>query len=665
MRLSRRHRALAIAGAAATLLCVLLVAILDRLLRDAGRADLAPFDLRAIPYLATIATSTVTGVLVALRRPAHPVGWLFLALGGSIALAGLFDSYGRYGAVARPGSVPAAELAAVLGDGIFVVWFVLVSLILHLTPTGSTLGRRWRLAATATVVAGALAYSTVLFWPGPLEDAAMASVRSPLALPESWEQPLRVVRTTLAVLTAIGLVLAAASLVVRFRSSRGTERRQLLWLAVAVVPLPAFVALAFWASPDHPVLLTVVTAGFIGLVPIAAGLSIVRYQLYAVDRILSRAVTYVLVSALLAATFSVIVTAAGRAIGDRGGGSSVPTVLGTLGAVAIAAPAYRGFQEAIDRRFNRRRYDALTLVRAHLHHPDPGVSVEDVLRQALQDQGLDVSYWAEDGQHWVRGDGRPAEPAPDDVMVSRQGRPVARLHVAAGADVELVRAVATEATPELENAMLRARIRLQLTEVRESRSRIAAAALAERRRLERNLHDGAQQRLLALAMELRAAQVNGTAERLREAVVDGIGALQAAVVELRELANGLHPAILQDAGLGPAIEDLANRLPVHADVTDLDRRFSPEIEAAAWFIACEGVANAVKHADAHRIELVLTAQDGVLRVIVTDDGRGGADPTGPGLRGIADRTEALGGSLTVRSGTDTGTTLVGELPCAS
>jgi len=652
--------------AAATLLSVVAIVVLDSLVRDAGRADLAQLeDLGTLPYLVTIATSTATGALVVLRRPAHPVGWLFLALGLSIGLGGLLDSYGRYGAVARPGSLPAADLAAVLGDGIFVAWFVLIALILHLTPTGSALTPLWRLAATWTVVAGALAYSTVLFWPGPPEDAAMASVRSPLALPESWETALGILRTALVVLTAIGLVVAAVSLVVRFRRSRGPERLQLLWLAIAVVPLPAFVALAFWASSDHPVVLSFVTAGFIGLVPIAAGLSIVRYQLYAVDRILSRAVTYLLVSALLALTFSVIVTAAGQAIGDRAGGSSIPAVLGTLGAVAVAAPAYRGFQEAIDRRFNRRRYDALTRVQDYVHDPDPGVSVEEVLRQALQDPKLDVMYWVEDGGHWVLVDGRHAEPASDDVAVSRQGRPVARLRVAERIDRELARSVADEATPELENAMLRARISLQLTEVRESRSRIAAASLAERRRLERNLHDGAQQRLLALALELRAAQVNGTAQRLEEAVVVGIDALQAAVVELRELANGLHPAILQEGGLGPAIEDLANRLPVHADVGEVDRRFRPEIEAAAWFIACEGVANAVKHADATRIDLVLNARDGVLRVRVTDDGRGGADPEGHGLRGIADRTEALGGRLSVQSDTCAGTTLIGELPCGS
>ena len=140
VRPSRRREALAIGLAAVTLLCVLAIVALDSLVRDVGRADLAQLDaLGTIPYMVTIATSTATGALVALRRPAHPVGWLFLALGVSIALGGLLDSYGRYGAVARPGSVPAADLAAVLGDGIFVLWFVLVALILHQTPTGSAL----------------------------------------------------------------------------------------------------------------------------------------------------------------------------------------------------------------------------------------------------------------------------------------------------------------------------------------------------------------------------------------------------------------------------------------------------------------------------------------------------------------------------------------------
>jgi signal transduction histidine kinase len=266
----------------------------------------------------------------------------------------------------------------------------------------------------------------------------------------------------------------------------------------------------------------------------------------------------------------------------------------------------------------------------------------------------------------VRVDGRALPPSAEQIDVRRQGSPVARIAFDPGSvDAELAEAVCREATPELENAMLRARITMQLDEVRESRARIATAHVTERRRLERNLHDGAQQRLLALALELRAAQVNGTPERLEQGVSAAIEELQAAVLELRELANGLHPAVLQSQGLPGAIEDLASRFPVEVELHGLDgRRFSEDIEAAAWFIACEGVANAVKHASAAHIGVDLAAENGILTVRVTDDGVGHVDPGGRGLRGLADRTEAAGGRLTVESAAGR-TTLTGELPCGS
>jgi signal transduction histidine kinase len=341
-------------------------------------------------------------------------------------------------------------------------------------------------------------------------------------------------------------------------------------------------------------------------------------------------------------------------------------VLATLGAVAVAIPAYRGFQDAVDRRFNRRRHDAIRRVQGFVRDPDPATSVEDVLRSALEDPSLSVAYWVGDRDEWVCLDGRAMQPSDDQIDVRRQGRPVARIAYDNGSvDAELAEAVCREATPELENAMLRARITLQLAEVRESRARIATAHVTERRRLERNLHDGSQQRLLALALELRAAQVNGTTQRLEQGVAAAIEELQTAVLELRELANGLNPAVLQSQGLPDAIEDLASRFPVEVELHGLaGRRFPEEIEAAAWFIACEGVTNAVKHASATHIGVDLSAENGTLTVRVTDDGVGHADPGGRGLRGLADRTEAAGGRLTVES-TDGRTTLTGELPCGS
>jgi signal transduction histidine kinase len=607
------------------------VVVLDALLRDAGRADLGMFGLDDAPLIVALLSASAVGAVLAFRRPGHPVGWLFLALGGTVAVTGLTEGYGSYGAL-RPGGLPAGEQAAALGEAGFVLWFVLLALILQLTPTGKPL---WRWVAAATVAVGLLWFVLVLVdFTGP-------------------------VRVASGVLTAVGLVVAGFSLLVRFRRSRGMDRRQLLWLVVAVVPLPAFVALAFYASPDHPVLLSFATSGFVALIPVAAGLSIARYHLYDVERVLSRAVAYLLVSGLLVFTFAAVVITAGRVIGGDGD-SNVPAVLGTLAAVVLAGPAYRAFQEAVDRRFNRRRYDTLRVVRDYVRAPT-SQGVQEVLREALRDPSLRTAYWVEDRRQWVTDAGLPVEPGPEEIEVRRFGHEVARIAISPGVDRELAEAASAEALPELENAGLRAAISLQLVEVRESRARIAAAQLTERRRIERDLHDGAQQRLLALALNLRAAQLNGRA--LPEAVDRAIAELQGAVAELRELANGLLPSLLGDAGLAAALDDLATRLPLPVEVRATERRFPAPVEATAWFIVCEAITNAVKHADATRIEVEVSAAAGVVVVRVEDDGRGGADPDGSGLRGIADRAEAVGGSLRIEDRAGGGTTVTGELPC--
>lgn len=674
--------------AVATVAALAGLPLFDRLLERAGRADLTQVDSGVPGYILAIAGSTAVGAVLAVRRPRHPVGWLFLALGLTIAGSGLLDSYSLYGAVARPGRLPAADWAAVLGDMAWIWWFVLVTLVLHLTPTGRPL---WRLPMLASPASALLWIVTVLLWPGPL-DPPRDGIRSPLALPASYETVLGPVRLATAIVVGAALVVAGVSLLVRFHRSRGQERRRLLWLAIAVVPLPVFVVTAFLASPDHPVLLSLATGGFICLVPVAAGLSIARYHLYDVENVLSKAVTYVLVSAVLAVTFALVTGTAGRLIGD----DSLTAVLATLGAVTVAAPAYRAFQEQVDRRFNRRRFDTIRTIREHVR--EPRTDVETVLREALGDPGLLVAYWVAGRGQWVTAGGRAVEPVAEDIEVLRSGRPVARVSFDERVvSRELAETAVAEATPALESAGLRAEIAVQLTEVRESRARIAAAQTTERRRIERDLHDGAQQRLLALAMQLEAAQVNGDPARLREVVAAGIGEARAAVAELRELANGLHPAVLGDSGLAAALDDLAARLPldVRLNIT-LDgpagapvdglaatpmvgpvdrpggeasdgvlRRFPAQVEATAWFIACEAISNAVKHSGSTRLDVGVRTEDGQLVVSVADDGTGGADPDGGGLRGIADRAEAAGGSLTVETRAGGGTVVTGRLPCGS
>jgi signal transduction histidine kinase len=205
--------------------------------------------------------------------------------------------------------------------------------------------------------------------------------------------------------------------------------------------------------------------------------------------------------------------------------------------------------------------------------------------------------------------------------------------------------------------------------VQESRVRIVAAADEERRRIERDIHDGAQQRLVALALQLRSAQRqlgNRSDPEIDRLLAEAVGELQVAVEELRELARGVHPAILTEDGLGAALESLAGRtpLPVELDVTD--GRLPPQIEATAYFVACEALANVVKHAHASRAAVSARRRNGLLVVEIEDDGVGGARAAnGSGLSGLADRVEALGGRLVVESPSGAGTRVVGEIPCAS
>ena len=207
------------------------------------------------------------------------------------------------------------------------------------------------------------------------------------------------------------------------------------------------------------------------------------------------------------------------------------------------------------------------------------------------------------------------------------------------------------------------------SELRQSRTRIVEATDAERRRLERDLHDGAQQRLVSLSLALRLARsrLSGDANTAAAAGLDDAAAeLKTALAELRELARGIHPAILTEAGLGPAIDTLAKRSSVAATVVALpDRRLSPAVEATAYFVVSEALANVAKYASATRATVTAECPGDSLRVEVADDGVGGADPgTGSGLRGLADRVAALGGSLSIVSPTGGGTRVVAEIPLA-
>jgi signal transduction histidine kinase len=239
-----------------------------------------------------------------------------------------------------------------------------------------------------------------------------------------------------------------------------------------------------------------------------------------------------------------------------------------------------------------------------------------------------------------------------------------------GQDPAILRAAATYALVLLENGRLVERLRASLLDLARSRSRAIAIADETRRRIERDLHDGAQQRLVALALELRAAQKRlggDVPPELEEVLTDAVDELQLAVRELRELARGVHPAILTEEGLAAALESLADRTPLPVRIlTAPEGRLPAPIEGAAYFVACEALANAVKHADATSVTITAVRRNGELVIEVADDGVGGASLNGgSGLRGLTDRVEAHGGRLRIESPPGGGTLVVGELPCAS
>jgi signal transduction histidine kinase len=306
----------------------------------------------------------------------------------------------------------------------------------------------------------------------------------------------------------------------------------------------------------------------------------------------------------------------------------------------------------------------------------PVHGIRDELAHALGDPTLEVAFWLPERREYVDAAGEPFAIPSDGARravtpIERDGAPLAILvHDPTLRDEpELLEAVAAAARLALENARLQAELNAQLVKVKESRARIVTAADEERRRIERDIHDGAQQRLVALALELRSTQrrmgtqVDPEVERL---LVSASEELQTAVEELRELAHGIHPGILVQGGLATALETLASRSPLPVTVEATEDRLSPEVEGAAYFVASEALANVIKHAQASRAAIRTRRSDGTLLVEVEDDGVGGAAPqNGSGLRGLADRVEALGGRLTVESAPGAGTRVVGEIPCAS
>jgi signal transduction histidine kinase len=298
--------------------------------------------------------------------------------------------------------------------------------------------------------------------------------------------------------------------------------------------------------------------------------------------------------------------------------------------------------------------------------------LRDGLARALGDPALELAFWMPELRRYVDADGAPAElPAEDDSQrtvteVDHHGEHVAAIVHDRAQDAGTVRAAGAATALLLENHRLDAELRARLVELQASRARLVEAADDERRRLERDLHDGAQSRLVALALNLRLARMKESDGSETAALLDGsIDELGVSLRELRDLARGIHPAVLSERGLEPAVRALAARAPVPVEVVGRTAgRLPAAVETAAYFVISEGLTNVSKYSHAERATVRVERVDGRLVVEVSDDGIGGADAgDGSGLRGLSDRVAALSGTLEVSSPPGRGTRLRAHLPC--
>jgi signal transduction histidine kinase len=620
-----------------------------------------------------VVMSTAVGLVVTTRRRDNLIGWLLLANGFVLALNGLAANYAAYGLLERPGSLPGAAWAALFDQSGWPTVFAAFTAIAFIFPDGRLPSPRWRPIAYAAIASFTLFLLLSFLRPGSF-DKPFEAVSKPLPqLPHA----IFIAPFTIAAVGMLASLFAAAFAVrTRLRRASGIERSQIKLLAYATALIPAAVV-AGWiesllgSSSD--------TATVIGLVlvvlaiPLAIGVAVMRYRLYEVDRLINRTLVYVALSALLALTYATVSLTLGVALGA---GSTLPTAAATL-AVALTFGALRSrVQMLVDRRFSRARYEGLRRVEHYLVELRAGRAAPEetgvVLAEALGDPSLELFFWLPESDEHVDSSGRPALIAPDS---TRDLTPVRRGSLLLGAVLhdralserpDLLESVIDAAGLAIEIARLRAEVARRLAEVEQSRERIVTAGYEERRRLERDLHDGAQQRLISIGLALRHIQGQLPAPSREAGELDAaVAELGEAVKELRELARGVRPARLDD-GLGAALRELASRSTLRTMVEATDERFQDHLETAAYFVASEALANAAKHAHASQVTVTAMTQNGSLLVCVRDNGVGGAHSAeGSGLGGMTDRVTALGGSLSVDSPPGHGTVVTVELPCES
>ncbi len=639
------------------------------------------------------------GALIAARQPQTPIGWI-LGTTGVVASIRLFvDGYAAFATGTTLGALP-TNAAGLVWVSSWLQYASAGSLgpVLLLSPTGRLPSARWRPVLWFQAGSLSLAMVSAALAPGPL--SGWPYMDNPLGIVGLDGVPARLFQLS-ATGIAAGLLLATASLMLRLRSAAGDERKRVKWVLFGAALLAvAFPAVAINnVAPNVSTVwrearLVVFVAAFL-LFFAALGVGVLRYHLYDIDLVINRTLVYGALAVGITAVYAGVVAGVGSLVGSLGADdpatSSSETLLLSLIATAVVAVAFQPFRERLQRLANRlvygRRLSPYEVLTDFSRRMSGALSVDAVLPGLAEATAIGIAASRTRVRVYVPG-GRdqavawPAEAIAEQfertTPVHHQGALVGEIAVSKPSgepltptEQALLADLAAQAGPALGNVRLAAELRDQADELRASRQRIVAAQDQERRRIERDLHDGAQQHLVAMALNLQIAQeLIRTDPTEAETLVSEVrGEASEALGTLRDLAHGIYPPALSDHGLGAALEAHiiktfpTVRLAIEPPAADL--RCTPEVEAAAYFCALEALQNCAKHAAQAVVRVRLYAEPDHLIFEVSDDGPGFArEPgrDGTGLQGMADRLAAARANLDIRSVAGQGTSVTGRLP---
>ncbi|TCM48945.1 histidine kinase [Kribbella sp. VKM Ac-2568] len=597
--------------------------------------------------------------LLAVRAPASPVGAAVAWLAASLLVIPALNAWGQM-------SWSAAGFANAL-SAVGWPWQLTGFLALLLVfPDGLLAGRRWMVIAVGVPVSAlvvGVAMTVTMDYGEPHAFTAPVLVPEPIAMP-----------LMIGALTFLLAVVVACSISIVLRYRRGNERtkQQLRWLILATGAVVALMV-ASWIVNSFGLIgeaaYGAFLLGILVLVPAAVAIAVLRYDLFEIDRILSDSVAWVLTTLIAAALLAggVVLT------GYLAGRDSVIGLTGSVFLVAVLVlPLYRRIHGAVGKVLDRDRTVLVAQIERFVMRVRDGSAepeeVEQVLRSAVRDPQLTLLLADPAGTGLVdlTGTGQVAGGDWVRVPLRTASADIGVILVRPGSMRRLRRAklAASAARLPIEVSRLRIGLRRALTEVDESRRRLVSATIDERRRLERDLHDGAQQQLVAIGMQLRAAQYRLRPDDPVSGDLDlAVERLEATVAELRRLAHGVRPASLDD-GLPAALARLGAKCPLPVDFVVEETTSSEVVTVTAYFVVAEAMANVLKHARASRIGITVERQGDRLHVAVIDDGIGGV-PADAGLTALRDRVGSVGGRLTVICGPTGGTTVEAVLPCAS